>query len=153
MRGIGIGVDFYSEAYLWSYIGAFLVLRVLALVVSVLMVVFKLGSHQGGIGRVAVNWLCLSWISTVILGVPISKAVFKSDVVGLKYGIFAGISRYARFKEQTCWLWVFGNHLIFRLWCLSALFSSFPFSCLSSNATSSKKNTWSLFLLENTSTP
>lgn len=93
MRGIGIVVDFYDETNIWSYIGAFLVLRVIALVVSVCMVVFKLGSTQTGIGQVAVNWLCLSWISTVILGIPISKAVFGSDALGIKYGLFAGISR------------------------------------------------------------
>jgi len=93
MRGIGIVVDFYDDSFLWTYISAFLVLRAIALVVSVTMVILKLGSSQTGIGQVAVNWLCLSWISTVILGVPIAKAVFGNEALGLKYGLFAGISR------------------------------------------------------------
>ena len=93
MRGIGIGVDFYDDSFLWTYIGAFLILRVIALVVSIGMVIFKLGSGHTGIGQVAVNWLCLSWISTVILGVPISRAVFGNESVGLTLGLLAGISR------------------------------------------------------------
>jgi len=93
MRGIGIGVDFYDKSFLWTYIGAFLILRVIALVVSIVMVLFKLGSGHTGIGQVAVNWLCLSWISTVILGVPISRAVFGDESVGLFLGLLAGISR------------------------------------------------------------
>ena len=94
MRGIGIAVDFYDESFLWTYMAAFLVLRAIALVFSVAMVTFKLGSRQSGIGQVAVNWLCLSWISTVILGVPIAEAVFGNEAIGLKYGMFAGVSRY-----------------------------------------------------------
>ena len=94
MRGIGIAVDFYDESFLWTYMAAFLVLRAIALVFSVAMVTLKLGSRQSGIGQVAVNWLCLSWISTVILGVPIAEAVFGNEAIGLKYGMFAGVSRY-----------------------------------------------------------
>eukprot|EP00977_Amphora_coffeiformis_P022724 scaffold11394_cov183-Amphora_coffeaeformis.AAC.9 len=62
------------------------------------MVVFKLGSPNSGIGQVAVNWLALSWISTVILGIPISKAVFGDASVGQTFGFLAGISRHLPFQ-------------------------------------------------------
>lgn len=58
------------------------------------MVVWRLGSRNVGIGQVAVNWLALSWISTVILGIPIAKAVFGDESIGQTYGFLAGISRY-----------------------------------------------------------
>lgn len=106
MRGIGIAVDFYDESFLWTYMAAFLVLRVIALIFSVAMVMLKLGSHQKGIGQVAVNWLCLSWISTVILGVPIAEAVFGDVAIGLKYGMFAGVSRYGSELQSAIILYV-----------------------------------------------
>jgi len=94
-RGIGIVTDFYDDSFLWSFICAFLILRAIALIVSVGMVIFHLGSPNSRIGQVAVNWLALTWISTVILGVPISKAVFGDASVGQSFGFLAGISRYA----------------------------------------------------------
>jgi predicted permease len=98
VRGLGIGVDFYDDddSFLWNFIGAFLILRVIALFVSLGIIVLRgkqLG-QQRGIGEVAVMWLTLSWISTVILGVPISSAVFASPDKGRTYGILAGISSF-----------------------------------------------------------
>jgi len=108
LRGIGIGVDFYDPNFEWNYICAFLVLRAIALVVSFAWVLAasltttrrwreKKQQQQEkppGIGQVAVLWLALTWISTVILGVPISKAVFGSEALGLFYGLLAGISSF-----------------------------------------------------------
>lgn len=94
VRGLGIGINFYDDSFLWNFIGAFLILRVIALLVS-FGIVFrvKIGG-QRGIAEVAVMWLTLSWISTVILGVPISGAVFGSPDKGKTYGILAGISSF-----------------------------------------------------------
>lgn len=47
-----------------------------------------------GTGQVAVLWLCLSWISTVILGAPILGAVFGDSMKGISYGILAAISSF-----------------------------------------------------------
>jgi hypothetical protein len=49
---------------------------------------------QKGIGDVAVLWLSLSWISTIILGVPISGAVFGDLSKGKTYRILAGVSSF-----------------------------------------------------------
>lgn len=93
IKGLGIGIDFYDDSFLWTFIGAFLILRVIALVISLAIV---LGRHdkQKGIGEIAVMWLSLTWISTVILGVPISGAVFGDPKKGLRYGILSGISSF-----------------------------------------------------------
>jgi predicted permease len=93
VRGLGVGIDFYDASFLWNFIGAFLILRVIALSVS-FGIVFRGKLGQRGIGEVAVIWLTLSWISTVILGVPISGAVFGSPSKGKTYGILAGISSF-----------------------------------------------------------
>jgi predicted permease len=98
LKGIGIGVDFYDDSLLWNYICAFLILRAIALVVCVAWVVL-IHLHQperdaGSIGQIAVQWLALTWISTVILGVPIAGAVFGDPRLGLQYGILAAISSF-----------------------------------------------------------
>jgi hypothetical protein len=41
IRGIGIGVDFYSEKFIWEYIVAFLILRMLALVFSLIVILIS----------------------------------------------------------------------------------------------------------------
>lgn len=95
--GIGIGVDFYSKAFIWKYIFGFLILRAIALVMSFGSVVIRRKqspSASGGIGQVAVQWLCLTWISTVIMGVPILTALFNNPQEGRFYGLLAGISSF-----------------------------------------------------------
>lgn len=42
----------------------------------------------------AVLWLSFTWISTVILGVPICSAVFGKPTLGLLYGLMAGVSSF-----------------------------------------------------------
>ncbi len=42
----------------------------------------------------AVLWLSFTWISTVILGVPICSAVFGKSTLGLLYGLMAGVSSF-----------------------------------------------------------
>lgn len=62
IKGLGIGMDFYSDTLLWNFFGAYLALRGIALVASVLLTSFD---RSKGIGDVAVYWLSFTWISTV----------------------------------------------------------------------------------------
>lgn len=93
LNGIGVGVDFYNDSNLWNYISAFLVLRAFALLVSIGWVFLQVKEGRY-IGQIAVNWLALSWISTVILGIPIAQAVFDDKAKGRFYGLLAGISSF-----------------------------------------------------------
>ena len=61
IAGLGISIDFYSESMLWSYIGAFLALRAIALFACILLVV---PNRSRSVGDIAVYWLCFTWIST-----------------------------------------------------------------------------------------
>lgn len=89
LRGLGVIVNFYDERFQWNYILSFLVLRAIALLICILWVLgtSKWSKDTKGIGQVAVSWLILTWISTVILGIPISKAVFGSEELGIFYGL------------------------------------------------------------------
>ena len=94
-KGIGIGMDFYSNK--WSFIGVFLILRGIALIIALLVILltnWKDGRRASGIGNVAVMWLSLTWISTVILGIPILSSTFKDPTLGRQYGILAGVSSF-----------------------------------------------------------
>lgn len=88
-RGIGIVVDFYDDKFQWEYINSFLLLRAVALVLCFawVLVTSTTNGTKGSIGQVAVLWLATTWISTVIIGVPISKALFGSESLGLFYGL------------------------------------------------------------------
>jgi predicted permease len=97
IQGLGIGINFYSENNIWAYIIAFLLLRVIALVVGLLLILasnWRRKERHSGLGDVVVIWLCLTWISTVIMGVPISSAIFGDGALGQKYGILAAISSF-----------------------------------------------------------
>jgi len=91
IRGLGIVIDFYSDTFIWEYIFAFLILRAIALVFSIASLCF---SKDPGIGDIAVRWLSLTWISTVILGVPIMSAVLDNPKKGVLYGLLAGVSSF-----------------------------------------------------------
>jgi predicted permease len=96
LKGIGIGVNFYDDSFLWTFIAAFLVIRVIALVFC-FAVAFSGGGKNdgsGATGQVAVMWLAMTWISTIILGVPIASAVFGDPIKGRTYGILAAISSF-----------------------------------------------------------
>ena len=97
LQGLGVNINFYEDKYVWSFIGSFFVLRVMALVISVAITwLKKINNHSTphDVGHVAVLWLCLSWISTVILGAPILGAIFNDTVKGQSYGILAAISSF-----------------------------------------------------------
>ena len=91
LNALGIKIDLYDEAFLWDFIFVFLILRALALAVACCLVAVD---KRKGVGHIAVLWLSMTWISTIILGVPISSAVFDNPQVGAKYGILAGISSF-----------------------------------------------------------
>jgi predicted permease len=92
--GIGVGVDFYSDAFVWEYICCFLVLRALSLLFVILSMYMYRDKSTEFMGEVAVRWLSMTWISTVILGVPILSSVFGSTQKGMFYGLLAGISSF-----------------------------------------------------------
>ena len=96
LKGIGIGVNFYDDSFLWTFIAAFLVIRVIALVFCFAVAFSGGGENDGsrGTGQVAVMWLAMTWISTIILGVPIASAVFGDPIKGRTYGILAAISSF-----------------------------------------------------------
>ena len=91
INALGIKIDLYDDSYVWTYISAFLILRVIALIISFIAIA---RSTEKGIGQVAVLWLTLTWISTVILGAPICGAVFDNPNLGRKYGVLAAISSF-----------------------------------------------------------
>lgn len=105
LNGLGIGVDFYDDTFLWKFICVFLILRIIALFFS-----FVVATKKGGLGDVAVMWLALTWISTIILGVPISAAVFGDPSKGRTYGILAAISSFI--FQLPCQLVLFECHLL-----------------------------------------
>lgn len=105
LKAIGIEMDLYDDALMWNYIGAFFLLRAAALVAVLAWVPLATARRRAGgpsdatttttaVGQVAVQWLALTWISTVILGVPIAGAVFGDPSLGLQYGVLAAISSF-----------------------------------------------------------
>jgi predicted permease len=94
VKGIGVGVDFYSEAITWKYIAAFLLLRAFVLLFAAAFHLLRRNRNETKCGTIAVYWLSLTWISTVILGIPILTAVTNSPKKGRSYGILAGISSF-----------------------------------------------------------
>ena len=94
LKGIGTKVDFYSETFIWKYIIAFLILRFFALVIAAGSFLLSGKCSKVSIGEITVRWLSLTWISTVILGVPILTSVFNNPGRGLFYGLLAGISSF-----------------------------------------------------------
>jgi predicted permease len=91
LKELGINIDFYDESFLWEFIFCFLILRAVGLGMSFCIVAIV---NNGGVGQVAVLWLAMTWISTVILGIPIAGAVFDNPTKGAKYGILAGVSSF-----------------------------------------------------------
>lgn len=96
VRGLGIGIDFYDDNFSWTFIGVFLILRAITLCVAIVC-----GLLQGeGVGQISVIWLSLSWISTVILGIPIASAVFGSPQLGIFYGLVRNTLQHPPAQQQ-----------------------------------------------------
>ena len=65
VKGIGVGIDFYAEANIWSFIFAFLILRAIALLLEIFAVLLTNWEEKyraKGLGYVAVLWLSITWI-------------------------------------------------------------------------------------------
>ena len=74
-----------------------LILRAMALIIAFCTVLFlnwKAKRPTKGLGDIAVLWLSFTWISTVILGVPICSAIFGNPSLGVLYGLMAGVSSF-----------------------------------------------------------
>jgi predicted permease len=67
INGIGVGIDFYSDAFVWDFIKVFLLIRVASLLLSFFLVIAVFRERKG-IGDVAVQFLNFSWISTIVHG-------------------------------------------------------------------------------------
>jgi predicted permease len=114
IKGLGIGINFYDEKIMsWEYICSFLALRAVAFALIVVAIAATStvttslmttstpsstttasAPTTTNVGQVVVYWLASTWISTVILGVPIVSAVFGNPNLGLQYGILAGVSSF-----------------------------------------------------------
>ncbi len=72
----------------WRFIAAFLLVRAFALVGCGIIALL----HRGSVGTVMTYWMCATWISTVILGVPILSAMLGTAYANL--GVLAGVSSF-----------------------------------------------------------
>lgn len=94
-----------------------LILRAIALIIAFCVVLCKNWDAKkptNGLGDVAVLWLSFTWISTVILGVPICSAVFGNPSLGLLYGLMAGMSSFI--FQLPLQLIFFEYHVIEQRW-------------------------------------
>lgn len=104
-----------------------LVLRAIALVIAfctVLCLNWKAKKPINGLGDVAVLWLSFTWISTVILGVPICSAIFGKPSLGLLYGLMAGVSSFI-FQLPLQFIF-FEYHVIEQRWTREVLHTAQP---------------------------
>ena len=85
LTGLGMRSNLRDGA-LWRFVGGFLMMRAIGLLGT--FVVF----FRKGIGQVTANWLFISWVSTVILGVPLLRAALGPQYSNL--GVVAGISSF-----------------------------------------------------------
>ncbi|EFN53206.1 hypothetical protein CHLNCDRAFT_137056 [Chlorella variabilis] len=86
--GLGLKTDLY-KADIWRFVGAFLMMRGIMLAACAL--VFG-GLLRRSLGEVTANWLSTTWISTVILGTPLLRALLGPQYANL--GVVAGISSF-----------------------------------------------------------
>ncbi len=68
----------------------------LALVFSLIVILISNWRKKGplhDLGDVILIWMCLTWISTVILGIPVASAIWGASK-GTYYGLLASISNF-----------------------------------------------------------
>ncbi|GAX25221.1 hypothetical protein FisN_5Lh304 [Fistulifera solaris] len=93
INGIGVGIDFYSDAFVWDFIKVFLLIRVASLLLSFFLVIAVFRERKG-LGDVAVQFLNFSWISTIVHGIPILTAILPDPAMAVFFGLMAGISSF-----------------------------------------------------------
>jgi hypothetical protein len=88
LLGLGLMSDL-RDGSTWRFIGGFIMMRAITMVVSILLfgVVWR-----KSLGFVAVHWLLFSWVSTVVLGVPLIGSLLGPQYASL--GVVAGISSF-----------------------------------------------------------
>ena len=104
-----------------------LILRAIALLIAFCIVLcknWKAKKPINSLGDVAVLWLSSTWISTVILGVPICSAVFGKPSLGLFYGLMAGMSSFI--FQLPLQLIFFEYHVIEQRWTREILYAVQP---------------------------
>jgi predicted permease len=85
LLGLGLRTNLRDGA-IWRFIGGFLMLRAICLL-GVTVVFWK-----RGVAAITANWLFVSWVSTVVLGVPLVRAALGPQYSNL--GVVAGISSF-----------------------------------------------------------
>jgi predicted permease len=85
LLGLGLRSDL-RDGDTWRFIGAFIMLRAICLLAAAAIF------FRRGIGVVTTNWVNFSWVSTVILGVPLLRAALGPQYANL--GVVAGISSF-----------------------------------------------------------
>jgi len=85
---LGINTDL-RQGNIWKFVAAWIMMRGILLVVVTLVV--GLGMRRN-VGEVTVNWLCATWVSTVVLGIPLTQAALGASYANL--GAVAAISSY-----------------------------------------------------------
>lgn len=88
LLGLGLMSDL-RDGSTWRFIGGFIMMRAITMVVSILLVGMV---WRKSLGFVAVHWLLFSWVSTVVLGVPLIGSLLGPQYASL--GVVAGISSF-----------------------------------------------------------
>ena len=88
LLGLGLKSDL-RDGSTWRFIGAFLMMRAIALVACAAL--FG-GGLRRTVGQVTMCWLSSTWVSTVIIGVPLVRATLGAQYANL--GVVAGISSF-----------------------------------------------------------
>ena len=85
LLGLGLRTNL-RDGTTWRFVGGFIMLRAICLAVNAALFFKK------GVGTVTANWLFVSWVSSVILGVPLVRAALGPQYSNL--GVVAGISSF-----------------------------------------------------------
>jgi len=85
LLGLGLRTDL-RDGSIWQFIAGFLMLRAITLVWNTLLF------WKRGIAAITANWLFASWVSTIVLGVPLLRAALGPQYSNL--GVVAGISSF-----------------------------------------------------------
>jgi len=112
LRGVVTRVDFYDQT-LYPFVGIFLVLRALALLVSLVVVSVQTAScgntrvhpvqdnarhdeepTHTKYSKICEIWLGLSWMSTVVIGLPVLTAALRDETLAVKFSLQAAISSF-----------------------------------------------------------
>ena len=88
MANLGFESDFRSGDPFWRFVGAFLLMRGLMLVLHMGWAAVRRRRFE----QIAVNWLVTSWVSASILAPPLMKSVF--GVKAQSYAAWSEVSAY-----------------------------------------------------------